>query len=80
MLSNKDNSLYRDKHSPIGIEEGKIDILELTVILKGLLKIGYLNKDKRGALVLEITPFPGKSVEYIINDSSERLEKAWEKM
>jgi len=77
VLKNKNNPLYGDKHPPIGIEEGEIDIPELTVILRGLLKIGYLNRDRRGALVLEMTPFPGKSVEYTINDTFERLEKAW---
>lgn len=80
VLKDKNSPLYGDKHPPIGMEGGEIDIPELTVILEGLLKAGYLDKDSRGALVLEMTPFPGKSVEYTINDSFERLEKAWEKM
>jgi len=78
VLKNKNNPLYGDQHPPIGIKEGEIDIPELTVILKSLLKTGYLNKVRRGALILEMTPFPGKSVEYTITDSFERLEKAWE--
>ncbi|MHB8278394.1 MAG: sugar phosphate isomerase/epimerase family protein [Candidatus Humimicrobiaceae bacterium] len=80
VLRDKNNPLYGDQHPPIGIEGGEIDIAELIVILRGLLKIGYIDKDRRGALVLEMTPFPGKSVEYTINNSFERLEKAWEKV
>jgi len=78
VLRNKNNPLYGDKHPPIGVEEGEIDIPELIVILRSLLKIGYLNKSRRGALILEMIPFPGKSVEYTIADSFERLIKAWE--
>lgn len=78
VLKDKNSPLYGDKHPPIGIEGGEIDIPELTVILRSLLKTGYLNKNRRGALIFEITPFPNKSVEYTINDNFERLEKAWE--
>ena len=78
VLRNKNNPLYGDQHPPIGIEEGEIDIPELTVILKSLLKIGYLNKSRRGALILEVTPFLGKPVEYTITDNFKRLRKAWE--
>lgn len=78
ILKSTINPLYGDKHPPIGIEEGEIDIPELAVILKNLLKIGYLNKNKRGSLVLEMIPFPGKSVQYTIADNFEKLRTAWE--
>lgn len=78
VLRNKNNPLYGDQHPPIGIEEGEIDIPELNVILRGLLKAGYLDKNRRGAVVLEMTPLPGKSVEYTISDSFGRLRRAWE--
>jgi sugar phosphate isomerase/epimerase len=77
VLKNKKSPLYGDHHPPIGIEGGEIDVAELIVILKGLLEIGYIDKYRRGAIVLEITPFPGKSLEYTIDDNIERLEKAW---
>lgn len=80
ILKNRNSALYGDKHPPIGIDGGEIDIPELIVILRSLLKIGYLNKNIRGALIFEMTPFPGKSVEYTIADSFERLEKAWKKV
>ncbi len=77
IYKNKNNPLYGDMHPPIGIEEGEIDIPELVIILKNLLDAGYLNKEKRGALLIEMTPFPGKTVEYTINDNFTRLEEAW---
>ena len=77
ILKNKDNSLYGDMHPPIGIEGGEIDIPELGLILQNLLEIEYISKKKRNPLVLEMIPFPGKSVEYTITDSMARLEKAW---
>ena len=42
------------------------------------MEIEYLNKENRGALVLEMQPFPGLSVEETITDNMERLFKAWE--
>ena len=77
IYKNINNPLYGDKHPPIGIKDGEIDVPELAVILKNLLKIGYLNKSNRGSLVLEMTPFPNQSVEYTVKDNFKRLEEAW---
>ena len=62
----------------IGFPGGEIDIPELTVILRALLDCGFLNKHNRGNLLLEMTPFPGETVDYTVNDGLERLRKAWE--
>ena len=77
VLQNKNNPLYGDMHPPIGIEEGEIDIPELALILRTFLETGYLEKEKRKPLLLEITPFPGKSIEYTVNDNFKRLNEAW---
>ena len=77
ILKNKNNPLYGDKHPPIGIEEGEIDIPEIAVILESLLEIEYLKKEKRNPLVLEMIPFPGKTVEFTISNTIRRLEEAW---
>ncbi len=78
IFKDKSHPLYGDLHPPIGIEGGEIDIPELIVILSGLLETGYLDKVKRNPLIIEMTPFPGKSVEYTVSDSMLRLDKAWE--
>lgn len=74
---NPKNPLYGDKHPPIGIEDGEIDIPELTVILQALLDVGYLDKNDRKPLIMEMTPFPGKTPEFTVADSMKRLEAAW---
>jgi len=78
ILKDKSNPLYGDQHPPIGIEGGEIDIPELTQILGLLLEIKYLNKQNRGALLIEMQPFPNETVEDTVADSFERIQKAWE--
>ena len=78
VLKDKSNPLYGDQHPPMGIEGGEIDIPELAQILSLLLETGYLNKENRGALVLEMRPMPNCSVEDTVSDSMNRLKKAWE--
>lgn len=68
---------YGDKHPPIGIEGGEIDVAQLADVLRAALEIGYIGKDNRGALVFEIQPFPGRSVEQTVRDNMDRLERAW---
>jgi len=77
IMKNKNNPLYGDMHPPIGIKEGEIDIPELGLILQNLLEVGYLGKKKRNPLIFEMTPFPGKEVEYTISDTMMRLDEAW---
>lgn len=69
---------YGDTHPPIGFQEGEIDIPELKRVLRTALDIGFLNKSNRGALVLEMQPFPNKTVDETVNDTMQRLEKSWE--
>ncbi|MCU6792574.1 sugar phosphate isomerase/epimerase [Paenibacillus sp. WQ 127069] len=68
---------YGDYHPPMGYKGGEIDTPELAGILQELLSVGYLNKEERGALVLEMVPFPGETSEYTIQDNLGRLEEAW---
>lgn len=66
-----------DTHPPVGFAGGEIDVPELTEVLRLALRAGYLNKEQRGALVLEMLPFPDMTVEETIRDSAKRLEEAW---
>jgi sugar phosphate isomerase/epimerase len=77
VLKNKDNPRWGDTHPPIGFDGGEIDIPELVVILRALFDCGYLDKNNRGNLLIEMTTFPGKTVDETVNDNFERLEKAW---
>ena len=77
ILNDKNNPRYGDTHPPVGFEGGDIDIPELTEILGLLLETGFLNKQKRGSTLLEMTPWPSRSVEETISDNFERIQKAW---
>jgi sugar phosphate isomerase/epimerase len=77
VLRDKTHSRYGDTHPPIGFPGGEIDVPELAEILRRLRDAGFLNPGHRGSLVLEMTPWPGKSVEETIRDGFERLERAW---
>ena len=72
------NPWYGDKHPPMGIDGGEIDVPELAGILESLLSVGYLSTENRGALVLEMQPFPGRTPEETVDDSLRRLTQAWE--
>ena len=78
VLKDKSNPRWGDTHPPIGFPGGEIDIPELVVILRALLDCGFLNTNKRGDLLIEMTPFPGETIDYTVNDNFERLRKAWE--
>jgi hypothetical protein len=80
VLKDKTNPRWGDTHPPIGFNGGEIDVPELVTILRALLNCGFLNRKKRGNLLLEMTPFPGKSVDYTVADNFSRLERAWEKV
>lgn len=78
VLKDTSSTWYGDQHPPIGIEGGEIDIRELSKVLRLLLETEYLSKENRGSLLLEMKPFPDRTVEDTIADSMERLSRAWE--
>lgn len=77
VLKDKSHPCYGDTHPPAGYLGGEIDIPEMTEILRSLLDVGFLDKENRGNLLIEMTPWPGKTVEETITDGFDRLEKAW---
>lgn len=77
VLKDRNHPRFGDTHPPIGFDGGEIDVPELARILRLLVDCGFLNRERRGNLVLEMTPWPGRSVEETINDSFVRLERAW---
>jgi len=77
VLRDKDHPRYGDTHPPIGFPGGEIGEAELTEILRLLRDVGFLSREHRGNLVIEMTPWPGRSVEESIVDGFERLNAAW---
>ena len=67
-------------HPPVGFPGGEIDVPELMIILRGLLQCGFLNQTNRGNLLMEMTTFPGQSVDFTVADNFVRLEKAWRQL
>ena len=80
VLKDKSNPRWGDTHPPIGFDGGEIDVPELITILRGLLDCGFLNKNNRGDLLIEMTTFPGKSVDFTVEDNFRRLEDAWRQL
>ena len=78
VLKDKSSPLYGDWHPPIGAPGGEIGVPEVTEILRLLLEIGYLDRDQRGNLLIEMKPMPGDTVEETVADCFARVEQAWQ--
>lgn len=77
VLKDKQHPFYGDKHPPVGIEGGEIDADEMALALSTLLEVGYLDKASRGALVMEMQPYPGLTAEETVRYSFDKLDQAW---
>lgn len=77
VMKDPDHPFYGDQHPPMGIDSGEIDVPELAEILKLLLDAGFLNRQNRRGLILEMQPFPGMTADETVADQMERLHKAW---
>ena len=77
VLKDASHPRYGDTHPPIGYEGGEIDVPEVAEILRCLLGVGFLSKESRGDLLIEMTPWPGRTVDETIADTTDRLARAW---
>lgn len=77
VLKDRKHRFYGDTHPPIGIEGGEFNIPELVIIFRELLAIGFLDKESRGSLLIEMVPWPGKTVDETVKDNFSRLDEAW---
>lgn len=80
VLKDTTHLLYGDMHPPMGLPGGEIDMPELIRILQKLYDVGYLKENGKKPLIMEMQPFPGKSVEYTVDFSMEMLHHAWDKV
>jgi len=74
---NPADPFYGDRHPPIGYPGGEIDTRELEQILRTLLEVGFLSRDNRGDLIIEINPFPGRTEDDSVADNFARVNDAW---
>lgn len=68
---------YGDLHPRFGFPNSENDVEELTLYLRALLKIGYLNDRKPGTVSFEIKPFGDENSELIIAGAKRTLNMAW---
>jgi hypothetical protein len=76
-MSNPDHPAYGDNHPGFGCADGENDVPETVEFLCELLKIGYLDPDKRPILSFEVSPMEGESSEIIIANAKRVLDEAW---
>lgn len=77
VLQDPGHPRYGDTHPPVGLPGGEIDTPQLATVLRALRAVGFLDPNARGDLLLEMTPWPGRSVEETIADNLARLKAAW---
>jgi sugar phosphate isomerase/epimerase len=80
VMKNPADPFYGDRHPPIGYPGGEIDGPELKEILTALLQTKFLNEQKRGDLIIEMNPFPGRSEDDSVADNLARVNDAWSKV
>jgi|LSQX01.3.fsa_nt_gb sugar phosphate isomerase/epimerase len=80
VLKDKNHPLYGDYHPPMEFEGGEIGLPELVIILESLFKCGFLSETNRKPLIMEMTPFPGKDVEYTVDRTMNLLARAWKEV
>lgn len=80
LMSDPGHPWFGDHHPPIGFPGGEIDVPQLVTVLRTLVEIGYLNRQQRGALVLEMQPFPDKTAEETVRDTMQRIQNAWRRV
>ncbi len=77
VLADRQHPRYGDTHPPMGLPGGEIGDAELAEILGLLREVGFLNARERGDLLLEMTPWPGRTAEETVTDAFARLDRAW---
>lgn len=79
----KDSPLYGDAHPPFGVQDGEIDVEELSAFLEALIYIGYLRRSlptRLPVISFEIKPLPGQIPEVVIASAKRTFSQAWAKI
>lgn len=77
ILRDEKHPAYGDQHPRFGIKGGENDVKELTVFLKVLLDIGFLNRQNPPIVSFEVKPLADESSEVVIANAKRVLREAW---
>lgn len=69
---------YGDEHPRFGFPNSENDVEELAAYLRLLLKIGFLNEEKRPIVSFEVKPFGEEDPDICLANAKRTLDLAWE--
>ena len=69
---------YGDEHPRFGFPNSENDVEELAAYLRLLLKIGFLNEEKRPIVSFEVKPFGEEDPDVCLANAKRTLDLAWE--
>ena len=69
---------YGDEHPRFGFPNSENDLEELAAYLRLLLKIGFLNEEKRPIVSFEVKPFGEEDPDICLANAKRTLDLAWE--
>ena len=78
VIKSPDCPAYGDEHPRFGFPNSENDVEELAAYLRLLLKIGFLNKEKRPMVSFEVKPFEEEDPEICLASAKRTLALAWE--
>jgi len=80
IIDDPEHPAFGDQHPPLGCPGSRIGVNETAEILSQLLKCGYLNKENRGMLSLEVRPPRGVDKIEFFETNMEMVRRAWRKV
>ncbi|AGA68193.1 sugar phosphate isomerase/epimerase [Desulfitobacterium dichloroeliminans LMG P-21439] len=80
LVKDKSSPIYGDEHPRFGFPGSENDVKELVEYLRVLLKIGFLNKENRPIVSLEVKPYRDEDPELVIANAKRVLNLAWDQV
>ena len=77
VIADKSLPAYGDMHPRFGFPGGENGAEQLTMYLRALLDIGYLNPDNPPVLSFEVKPWGDEDPELVIANATRTLDEAW---
>lgn len=80
LVKDKLSPVYGDEHPRFGFPGSENDMAELVEYLRVLLDIGFLNKENRPIVSLEVKPYEDEDPELVIANAKRVLNLAWDQV
>ncbi|MEM5817131.1 MAG: TIM barrel protein [Desulfitobacterium hafniense] len=80
LVKDKLSPVYGDEHPRFGFPGSENDVAELVEYLRVLLDIGFLNKENRPIVSLEVKPYEDEDPELVIANAKRVLNLAWDQV